>query len=121
METGAGGSSHRGWIYGHTGVDMFTQGVDIVTKGGSGYRQEVGGLWIWSGDSYGCIRLLHLPQMMDRFCHTGDRSCHKASQRSWAAVDGYYGYGQMVTQPHLITVSSHGYLAFGHMYINKFF
>ena len=95
--------------------------MDIVTKGGSGYRQEVGGLWIWSGDSYGCIRLFHVPQMMDRFCHKGDRSCHKASERSCAGDDGYYGYGQMVTlvtQPHLITISSHGYLAFGHMYIN---
>ena len=98
--------------------------MDIVTKGGTGYGQEVGGLWIWSGDSYGCIRLLHLPQMMDRFCHTDDRRCHKASERSCAAVDGYYGYGQMVTlvtQPYLITISSHGYLPFGHMYINKFF
>ena len=86
------------------GMGMVTQGVDIVTKGGTGYGQEVGGLWIWSGDSYGCIRLLHLPQMMDRFCHTDDRRCHKASQRSWAAVDGYYGYGHTTTPDnHLLT------------------
>ena len=78
-------------------MNMVTLEVGMVKKGvDCGYGHK--------GDSYGRIRLLHLPQMMDMFCHTGDRSCHKASERSCAADDGYYGYGHTTTPDnHLLT------------------